>query len=580
LLAKHRECAPGTIADADLLSRFATTRDEAAFELLVWRHGAMVLGVCQRVLRDAQLAEDAFQAVFLVLARKSHAVRGNVGGWLFTIAQRIAKRAAAKRVPLIAVPDVPVQCDTADAERSELAQILDAEIARLPARLRNAVVLCYLHGHSTEHAANQLGCPRGTILSRLAAARKRLARRLRARGITLPATLVFATTLQPQTVLATVAAAKTFGTAAATHSLSTILAEGALRTMTRATLLSSVGGILIAALAVTGVGVLTAQPGTQPTTATANVNTESPAVAAKDTRDYGDEAKPQPPQPPKPPTNNTDTKDKRLKEDHLAQVLRMMDAIRTEIDLTEKACDLLVRQAGLTSAASIDGMQRQIENCELELARVQNDLIQRNAQLAALQKRLDGKKPLVEVEAALLRQTANRDPRVVAAMDRLAIAKSELTKLMLRHETPAELLKAVKGQVEALTAELERTFLQARDDAQELMLATERHELKKQIATLTTEIEVLTQVHDRLKRASETKVKQLENVTAGTNSVASMKRSIAAKQETLKKLEWLRIQMQLPKTATGALDAEAKLDLLLQTIAELKKEVQELKQKK
>ena len=96
LLGRRREIALSeVVGDAELLRRFTATRDEAAFELLVWRHGTMVLGVCRRAVRDEQLAEDAFQAVFIVLARKAGSIRGgNVGGWLFRVARRVAARAA------------------------------------------------------------------------------------------------------------------------------------------------------------------------------------------------------------------------------------------------------------------------------------------------------------------------------------------------------------------------------------------------------------------------------------------------------------------------------------------------------
>src|SRR5438067_4221829 len=179
--------------DAELLARFARSADQSAFELLVWRHAVMVFGVCRRVVRDHHLAEDAFQATFLVLARKAGSVRGsNVAGWLFRVARRVAVRARAQSVarakretPLAGSPASP----PADDETEALA-ILDEEVGRLPERLRLPVVLCYLVGRSTEDAARALGCPRGTVLSRLATARRRLAARLTRRGVTVPAALL------------------------------------------------------------------------------------------------------------------------------------------------------------------------------------------------------------------------------------------------------------------------------------------------------------------------------------------------------------------------------------------------------
>lgn len=192
LLRTRAEPADPT-SDADLLARFARTRDEAAFELLVWRHAALVFGVCRRLVRDDHLAEDAFQAAFLILARKAGSVRGaNVAGWLFRVARRVALRArrqalarGSREAPLTTEP--AWEPEPAPIEQRELYALLDAEIARLPERFRLPVVLCYLGGRSTDDAARALGCPRGTVLSRLATARAKLALRLTRRGVALPA---------------------------------------------------------------------------------------------------------------------------------------------------------------------------------------------------------------------------------------------------------------------------------------------------------------------------------------------------------------------------------------------------------
>ncbi len=178
------------LPDADLLDRFLADRDETAFRLLVGRHGPMVLGVCRRVLGDGHAAEDAFQAAFLVLVRRAReAARGQLGPWLHGIALRTAlkaRTAAARRLAhergaaglrSVAVrPPEPV---------ADLCSVLDEELRRLPDDLRAAVVLCDLEGHSRRQAARSLGLPESTLSSRLAVARRRLARRLAARGVTL-----------------------------------------------------------------------------------------------------------------------------------------------------------------------------------------------------------------------------------------------------------------------------------------------------------------------------------------------------------------------------------------------------------
>lgn len=182
---------PGALGDADLLRRYAEERDAAAFELIVWRHGATVWGVCRRSLTRLHDAEDAFQAVFFVLARKAASVRSGdcLGGWLHRVAVRVARRAQARAIrsnererPSEA-PEIMVNDDR--AEWSDLGPAVDEEIDRLPARYRSAFVLCHLQGYSCEEAARRLGCARGTILSRLARARDRLKDRLTRRGITL-----------------------------------------------------------------------------------------------------------------------------------------------------------------------------------------------------------------------------------------------------------------------------------------------------------------------------------------------------------------------------------------------------------
>jgi RNA polymerase sigma factor (sigma-70 family) len=182
----------GLVPDAQLVDRF-TRGDAAAFELLLRRHARAVFGTCARVCRDVQDAEDAFQATFLILARKAASLRRVrcLAGWLHRVAQRTATRAARQRArkqqrEQALVVDPPAQAGSDD--RNELHALLDAEINRLPERYRLPVILCYLHGSSTEAAAQRLGIPRGTVLSRLATARQKLAVRLTRRGVTVSVT--------------------------------------------------------------------------------------------------------------------------------------------------------------------------------------------------------------------------------------------------------------------------------------------------------------------------------------------------------------------------------------------------------
>jgi RNA polymerase sigma factor (sigma-70 family) len=177
------------LSDGQLLDRFLAGRDEAAFAALVERHGAMVLRVCRAVLRDPDDAEDAFQATFLVLARRARSLRddGSVGNWLFGVASRVAscaRSAAARRrtherkfAEMVSRPGVDPGSAGDDDRR-----VVHEEIGRLPVRFRAPVVLCYLEGWTCEEAAGRLGLPVGTVKSRLSRAKARLHSRLTRRG--------------------------------------------------------------------------------------------------------------------------------------------------------------------------------------------------------------------------------------------------------------------------------------------------------------------------------------------------------------------------------------------------------------
>jgi RNA polymerase sigma factor (sigma-70 family) len=187
LLREIRRLAgrPGAGApDRLLLEQFIHRRDEAAFGLLVARHGPMVLGVCRGVLRQEQDAEDAFQATFLVLARKAESIRNqeSVGSWLHGVAYRLAcnaravarrRRAHEQRVPAPPAPD-PVL----DITVRELQCLVSEEVGKLPEKYRAALVHCCLEGQTQEEAAAQLGCSRGALRGLLNRGRERLRARL------------------------------------------------------------------------------------------------------------------------------------------------------------------------------------------------------------------------------------------------------------------------------------------------------------------------------------------------------------------------------------------------------------------
>src|SRR5262249_51185081 len=173
------------LSDAQLLERFLTRGEAGAFEELMGRHGPMVLGVCRAILRDPHDAEDAFQATFLVLVKTGGTIRGRdaLGGWLHQVAHRVASQAnvaaARRHRHQRQVAQMAVATSTnAPAASDELLPALHEEIARLPEKLRLAVVHCDLEGMTQAQAAEQLHCSERTIRNRLAEGRARLRRRL------------------------------------------------------------------------------------------------------------------------------------------------------------------------------------------------------------------------------------------------------------------------------------------------------------------------------------------------------------------------------------------------------------------
>jgi RNA polymerase sigma factor (sigma-70 family) len=199
--------APGRDSDAQLLELFARDRDESAFATLMQRHAPLVWGVCCRLLHDIHDIEDAFQATFLVLARKAGSIRNRdaLGTWLYSVAYKVAARARAESsqrhrrerqessMPLHDHRPHPEPADRetcSEAERQELRRLLDDELSRLPEKYRAPLVLCYLEGKSGDEAAEQLHWPKGTVSGRLARARDLLRQRLTRRGLALSAAAV------------------------------------------------------------------------------------------------------------------------------------------------------------------------------------------------------------------------------------------------------------------------------------------------------------------------------------------------------------------------------------------------------
>jgi len=258
-------------SDRELVESFVADRDDAAFTALFRRHGPMVHGLCRRVLRNDQEADDAFQATFLVFARKAHALRSRdtLSSWLYGVAYRTALKArcaAARRRAHEAAAPVRVPAEPlTEMTVAEAQSVVDQELAALPDKFRSPLVLCCLEGLARDEAARQLGWTVSVLKSRLEQARELLRRRLARRGLTLPAALLslgmLGSTVQaavpPALAAATVQATTLVAAGAAANPVVSsnvvFLAEGVLKAMLFAKVKVALAVVL--ALAVLGIGV-------------------------------------------------------------------------------------------------------------------------------------------------------------------------------------------------------------------------------------------------------------------------------------------------------------------------------------
>lgn len=237
------------LSDRELLRRFTAQRDEAAFAVLVARHGPLVLAVGRRVLHDVHAAEDVFQATFLVLARKAASIRKHesIASWLYGVAYRLAVRAKSQAAKRQLHERQVKSCESpgpvAEVAWRELGAVLDEELNRLPEKHRAPLLLCYLEGKTQDEAAEQLGWTRSTFRNRLERGRELLRGRLERRGVLLSTGLLAsalsqsaASAMVSTSLLdATIEGALAFGmgeaTAAGFSAHAVVLAKGALHAM-------------------------------------------------------------------------------------------------------------------------------------------------------------------------------------------------------------------------------------------------------------------------------------------------------------------------------------------------------------
>jgi HlyD family secretion protein len=279
------------LSDGQLLERYLLRRDDAAevaFRVLVERHGPMVLRTCRGVLHDVHAAEDAFQATFLILARKARSIRqmDSVASWLFGVARRVALRADDQRKRRaiherqgVAMEEASAGSSSSD-DRAEPVLEVQEEVDRLPERYRAPIVLCYFEGLTQEEAASRLRLPASTVRVRLMRARSRLRDRLIGRGLA-PAGLAGlsagrADTAMPvplveDTVKAAVRSA--VGRAAGASAPVAALVEGVIRAMFLAKLKTAAA--LLAALTIASLAMISTFAGPAPS------GQDPPAVADK-----------------------------------------------------------------------------------------------------------------------------------------------------------------------------------------------------------------------------------------------------------------------------------------------------------
>jgi len=262
LLPLYRFATRATLpaSDAELLDRFAAGRDEDAFAELVHRHGPVVYRICRRLVGPGA-ADDAFQATFLVLATRLPAARaaGSVGGWLVGVAGRVARqmrRAAARRTRHEAIAADTRRHDSTDSaiDIADQFRVLDEELARLPDRLRDPVVLCLLQGRTQDDAAAELGHNARTLRRRLERARQVLRARLERRGV-VPAIATALVTgagsvsasIQPELCSRTVSIVFDFltGGAGLSRAAPVILAKGVATTMLARKLVLSMAALAV-----------------------------------------------------------------------------------------------------------------------------------------------------------------------------------------------------------------------------------------------------------------------------------------------------------------------------------------------
>ena len=427
------------LGPAELLRRFAATRDEAAFSALVDFHGPMVLATCRRVLADGADADDAFQATFLIFARQARAIQDadRLAPWLHSVARRVAFRARSASLRRRAVEaersgDLAVLDPPDDAR--ELRAVLDEELSRLPEKYRAPLVLCYLEGLTHDEAAGRLAWPVGTVRSRLAGGRDRLRGRLARRGFAPGALAVLSPATLPSAAVSRALQAATIRLACAgvgsgvATSAAVGLAQGVLTTMFLAKVQTA--GLVAVALAATltagTTGVVLARQGAAPANAPASSPASQPAQDAAGI--------------PTAPVRSAPAK----RELTTAEATSLLETLRAGGQPDDEQRDALIRHlevARLKSKQQEQMLRRKEEQLHF-------DGVGATLRIEAL---IDGGKLSDEERAALINLL--EETRAEGKQEAATGGKSPLEVNLELLETTIQ-LRAAKAQVKALEAEL------------------------------------------------------------------------------------------------------------------------------
>ncbi len=465
-----------TLTDAELLLRFARQRDEGAFELLVWRHGPMVHNVCRRVLRDAHAAEDAFQATFLTLVRKAASIarRESLPGWLYRVAYRVALRARERQGHWRSGDDL-LQEVAAPAEAvsdcREWLALLDEEIGRLPEKYRVPLVLCHLEGKTLAEAARLLGCPRGTVAVQLSRARQRLRGSLARRGVALStalgAALASRASLSAALVQTTVRAVLSYAGRAGVGVVSPAvisLTEGVLQAMFYGKLKMTAAVLLATAFVGSGAGWVAFRAG----------EARGAAVAADDEAGAKADEKPAAQRREAPPAGAKELEEKRRRRELQAKRHVELGRLLEETEARYEKQEQQWLKELIEARARVMQGEEEIKLREEDLAR-KREALQRPDEpgLERLQEALLAKKERLRQ----LRQAAKEDTPQVQALakeigefeEKIAARKSDSLK---RHEVEVKELTRLTARdlreqrLELLTAEEQLRSLRRRQERQ------------------------------------------------------------------------------------------------------------------